>query len=600
MIVYRSGERMASPPRWLARIEGELRAAVAVGRAEHDVVRELLIELGALEAAIADALHPEADDAHGADAIAREATVLAAHALRLSWSGASRAELAAALARVAAAVAPLAGERLPRAARTGIPEGYAYYGLYPEAYLEAARRIARELRPPRAACIGIRGIGTSLAAAARAGLESEGCVTCSWSVRPRGHPFARQVELAPALRDELLACTGALWLVADEGPGLSGSSFAAVAAMLSSLGVPDERIVLLPSWVPDGERFVSDDARRRWTRHRKVVVSFEELFVRSGRLARALGGELVDISAGAWRRHWLGDARQWPATQPQHERRKYLVAPAAAADRLRAAAGPEALAAAARDDARVVKFVGLGRFGRAARDRAIHLARAGFSPAPLALAHGFLVSELVPGTPLAAGDRAPGLVDRVARYVAFVAREFRTGEYARRDELARLVELNAGEALGGAHAAELARVARLGESLGDTAAVALDARMMPHEWLRHGPTLLKTDGTDHHDDHFYPGAQDPAWDLAAAGVEFALAPAERGALAARYRALTGDAGVEGRLPFYRVAYLAHRLGYATLAVDALAGTEEAERWRPVARRYASLLRRALPGVSHAA
>ncbi|HEU4643005.1 MAG TPA: hypothetical protein VFS44_11170 [Gemmatimonadaceae bacterium] len=600
MIVYRGAARRASASRWLGRIARELDDRRAAS-ADHDAVRELVIELGALEAAVSDALHPEADDVHELDVALREITVLAAHALRLSWDGADAPALAGALERVRLAVGTLARARLPRLVHAGVPEGYAYYGLYPEGYLEAARRLARELRPERAMCVGIRGIGTSLAAAARAALEGEGCRARSWSVRPRGAPFAREVALAPALRDEMRAHADALWLVADEGPGLSGSSFAAVAAALSALGVPDERIVLLPSWTPGGERFVSDEARRRWARHRKVVVSFEEAFLASGRLARVLGGgELVDISAGDWRRLWYGDAQRWPATHPQHERRKFLLAPARAAERLRTESGRAPLAAAARDGARVVKFAGLGRFGRATVDRARRLASAGFAPAPIACAHGFVVSDLVPGVPLAPGQGTPGLVERVARYLAFVALEFRTGELARRDELARLIAVNAAEALGSPHAAAVARVARLGESLGDTAAVWLDARLMPHEWLVHDGALLKTDATDHHDDHFYPGAQDPAWDLAGAMVELALAPADSAALVARYRALTGDRRIGERLPFHRVAYLAHRLGYATLAMDTLSGTAEAARWRPVARRYAALLGRAIARGAHAA
>lgn len=600
MIVYRSGERTASPARWIARIERHLRRLLAVARAEHDEIRELLIELGALEAAVTDALHPEFDDAPGRGAPFHEATVRAAHALRLSWDGASAAQIAAALGDAAEQVRALPAA-LPAAVRASVPEGFAYYGLHPEGYVEAGRRLARDHRPRRAVCIGIRSIGATLGAAARAGLEGEGCIVRSYTVRPRGHPFARRLELSDALRAELRAIPDALWVVADEGPGLSGSSFAAVSSALAELGISEDRVVLLPSWAPDGARFVSDLARARWRRHRKVVVSFDEMFIDSGRLARALGdGEaLVDISAGEWRRFWFAHARDWPATQPQHERRKYLAVPEALADSVRAGA-PGALARAAREGARVVKFVGLGRFGRQARDRAIRLSRGGWSPAPLALAHGFLASELVAGAPLSASAISPRVVDRVAAYVAFVAREFRTGACARRDELLHMMQCNVGELLGAEHAAALRRVARLAGALPDTPAVALDARMSPHEWVCAGRSILKTDATDHHDDHFYPGAQDPAWDLAAAGVELALAPMERAALVARYRDCSGDARIAERVPFHRVAYLAHRAAYAALAADSLSGTEEGERWRPVARHYAALLRRAIARARHAA
>ncbi|HEX6533323.1 MAG TPA: hypothetical protein VF041_01930 [Gemmatimonadaceae bacterium] len=604
MIVYRASERLTSPAVRLGELARQLDAASERCPASHDTVRELLIELGAVEAVVADALHPAVDDldaASAACAACAEATARAATALRLSWDGAPGGEIAGALRRAARAACAASACALPGEARAGTPEGYAYYGVYPEAYLEAGRRVARERRPPRVVCVGVRGIGTSLAAAARAGLEREGCRTHAFNVRPRGHPFARRIELGAALRDAMRAVRDALWLVADEGPGLSGSSFAAVAGMIAELGVPDRDIVLLPSWVPDGARFVSDLARHRWRRHAKVCVSFEELFANGRRLTSDLGeGELVDISGGEWRRHWLAPAREWPATQPQHERRKYLLAPAGAADRLRERPGPRALAAAAREGARVVKFAGLGRWGRAAHDRATRLARAGFSPEPLALAHGFLAFELIPGAPLRARARPPRLVERVARYLAFVSREFHTGDAARRDGLADMLAINAREALGERAGALAERTARLGAALPEARAVALDARMLPHEWVRHGRVLVKTDGTDHHDDHFHPGPQDPAWDIAAAAVELALAPHEEDALARRYAMLTGDAEVGERLAFYRAAYLAHRVGYAALAGSSLSGTPEGARWRREVRRYTSLLRRAIARVSRAA
>jgi hypothetical protein len=54
--------------------------------------------------------------------------------------------------------------------------------------------------------------------------------------------------------------------------------------------------------------------------------------------------------------------------------------------------------------------------------------------------------------------------------------------------------------------------------------VELDGRMLPHEWLITEAGYKKTDALDHHDDHFFPGAQDIAWDLAGAAVEFRMSP----------------------------------------------------------------------------
>ena len=50
--------------------------------------------------------------------------------------------------------------------------------------------------------------------------------------------------------------------------------------------------------------------------------------------------------------------------------------------------------------------------------------------------------------------------------------------------------------------------------------VAIDGRMLPHEWLETRMAIVKADALDHHDDHFFPGCQDIAWDIAGASVEW--------------------------------------------------------------------------------
>ena len=53
---------------------------------------------------------------------------------------------------------------LPETVTVSVPEGFAYYALYPEMYRIAAREFAREQRPRAAVVIGIRSIGAALAA----------------------------------------------------------------------------------------------------------------------------------------------------------------------------------------------------------------------------------------------------------------------------------------------------------------------------------------------------------------------------------------------------------------------------------------------------
>ncbi len=116
-------------------------------------------------------------------------------------------------------------------------EGTAFYALYPEAIALAAR----DLGAGPFHVVGIRSIGTTLAVVAAAALEAG----TPESLRPVGHPFLRRIEAHPARRDRLLAGGGTV-VVVDEGPGLSGSSFGAVADWLEAGGLPRDRLAFLP------------------------------------------------------------------------------------------------------------------------------------------------------------------------------------------------------------------------------------------------------------------------------------------------------------------------------------------------------------------
>lgn len=406
-----------------------------------------------------------------------------------------------------------------------VPEGFAYYALDPELYRRSARRFVAELRPDRVAVIGIRSIGTTLAAV----VAEEVPNARVWTVRPRGHPFERRVCVDYDIARAWLTWAGH-FAVVDEGPGLSGSSFASVAEFLSGLGVRDDHIVFLPAWEPDGSAFVNENARRRWLRHRKFSTPFEDLH---------LFDDAKDLSGGQWRE--VTGVR--PPVQPQHERRKYL------------------------RDGRLYKFAGYGRYGRAKLERAARLN--GWVPQPQGLENGFLISRWLPGKPARPSRE---LVEHAARYLAVVAREFATGDTADTAALARLIEHNTGVTWPGA--------------LPEGQAVILDGRMLRHEWIETADGIVKIDALDHGDDHFYPGPQDIAWDLAAFGIEFDCE--ER--LVECYTKESGDDDVASRLPFYRAAYLAFRRGYCQMAAQALEGSADGARWQREQEKYESRIR----------
>lgn len=580
MIVYGTREEEADPRERLTslrRLIFEARTGSPPG--QHDQIVELLIAFGELEAAVVDTLCPEADSNPPLAQRLRRAAVLIAHAFHHSWTG-QTARARAWLASADAALARISSGGLPARAVFRVAEGYAYYGLYPECYLEAAARFFREVRPETAVCIGIRSIGTSLSAVVAAVLEELGCDVWSCTVRPRGHPFHRRLALSARFADELRACRSRYALVVDEGPGLSGSSLAAVAEKAAELGTPDDRIILFPSWEPPGDALLSESARARWSRHRKYTTSFEAVWIDTGRLTRSLPrGELLDLSAGRWRALFYDGDADYPAVQPQHERRKYLLRAASEAP-----AGSAPLLA---------KFAGLGRYGKAALARGERLAAAGFGPPVLGLGHGFLLSAFVPGRPLAASGIDAELIAAVARYLAFVARVLPASRPVPFDEILEMIRVNTEEGLGPGWTEALRALERMRPEVSARPTVAIDGRMLPHEWLRTPQGYLKADGIEHHADHFFPGCQDIAWDLAGAILEFDLDTAAQAALLARYQTLTNDRTVARVLPFYRTAYAAYRLGYATLASQVLGQGAEAARWRALAARYALRLRQLL-------
>lgn len=544
MIVYREQKRRVRSSELLREIAKRLDGPIL----------DLVVDFGEFESGVADALCPEADTVSLQLLQMREAAVCLARA----FYACSRKSECEALwrSRFAAALAEL--RELPQDVVVSVQEGFAYYALYPQMYQETARRIAADHGCASAAVIGIRTIGAALSAVVCGVLRELGWEAHCWTVRPRGHPFNRSISVTAELEKAWLSIAGRLFLIVDEGPGLSGSSFAAVAGCLSRLGIPDERIIFLPSWIPEGSSFISEAARSRWVRHRKYHTSYEELW--------PVDSEL-DLSAGRWRHRSYADEEQYPAVQRQHERRKYLGATA------------QGLC--------LHKFAGLGRYSAGKLERAALLADAGFTPEPLGLENGFLISRYVEGNPCQPGDCR--LLDRIASYVTYIRERAPASVPVPWLELRHMIEINVVETFGSQWDAQIRQLERMLPVIADQQTVAIDGRMLPHEWIETAEGFLKTDALDHHQDHFFPGCQDAAWDLAGAVVEFSWGQQERDALIATYRSYSNDRSIALRLPFYLVAYLAYRLGYCILARSAVADSPDAGRFELLERRYRNKL-----------
>jgi len=478
---------------------------------DHDAIVELFVDVGEAYAAVADGSAP--GDAV-VDAWAAAMQTVAA-ALCESWHG-----------RPVSITLPSMPAGSPVDVRATTAEGFAYYALLPEQYLVAAERFVRERAPASLLCIGIRSIGGPLAFVVAAAARALGVAARVVTVRPCGHPFDRRVEFTEPVPEQLIA-------VVDEGPGLSGSSFASVADALVGRGVAPDRITLFPSWEAPVEGLRSARGRAAWRRHPHAVAAFEDVWPIDG---------LTDISAGQWRALVFGpDDARWPAVQPQHERRKYL---------------PSALAPAT-----VMRFAGLGRYGREKFERAALLGDAGFAPRAASLRRGFLSETWVDGRRLDAADgRREEVLDRVAAYAAFLRRDCRTGNGARTEDLDIAARFDEPE-------------------------IAVDGRMMPHDWVERGSALVKTDALDHHADDFLPGCRDIAWDLAGASVEFDLDASAERRMIETYVRLSGDRTIGHRLPEYKTAYLRYRLAYVSLAIESLGGSTDAPRFSAAASRY---------------
>jgi hypothetical protein len=566
VLVYRDDQRYSTT---LDELRALQRAVPPAGRISCDTALALLVAVGEFEAAVADA----------PPAAARTTTSrMTSDSLRAASFEAARLYLAAAEGRLVDAAAlrqrldDVAARPLPPAVAIRTTEGYAYYALYPESYAVSARRFLRDRSPASVVVVGIRSIGTSLSAVVAAALASS-CDVATFTVRPGGHPFDRRLVLDEDLASRwgAAAALGATFAIVDEGPGLSGSSFAAVVDALSGLGVAAERIVLFPSWDPDPARLGSDRARAIWRRHRRYVTDTVDAGISPQRLF-GMDGDCRDWSGGRWRSDVCA-AHEAPAVQPQHERWK-IFAPR---------------------ERRVIRFAGLGRYGESTRRRAGQLADAGLAAAPDGFRHGFLALPWIEGK-IAHGPFTADEAADVGTYIGRRAAVFGIdGAPASSDAIAELVRVNGRELLGEDPPA--AAVNSVRDAIAAASTSEIDGRMLRHEWIRTRDGLAKADALDHGSDHFFPGPQHPAWDLAAATLELPL----DGRLSARmlesYTRASGDRSAAARLPVYRLAYAAFRAGYAVMAAGALAGTPEAARFDAVRARLSAALRGALTAPS---
>jgi hypothetical protein len=526
MLVYGDRSRTADPQERLDALAATARAADAhpPGRARQDRLTAAFIDAGMLAQGLADAEFRARGFDDGSAVQDAAMAVLLALARRLCGEEGP----------VEAALASLAALPLPGPVELKTPEGYAFYSVYPQAYFAAAAAFDWP-EPPLV--IGLRSIGTGLAAMVALASQAGDVIT----LRPTGPPFGREVKVSDVLKARLAAHTGPFAIV-DEGPGLSGSSFGAVADLLESLGVTAERMLFLASHAGDPGREAAARHRARWAAARRLFVAFEDLH-RDDPVAgwfTDLIGEVEavdDISGGAWRE----GRPDHPPVNAAQERRKF---------RLYTTSGVW-----------LAKFAGLGALGVAKLGRARALHAAGFTPEPLALRGGFLLErwETAPPLQLETLDR-PALIAHLGRYLGFRAASFPADdeEAASLDDLRLMTRTNIAQLTG--------RRPNLDLPASAGRRVHIDARLHRWEWLqRPDGAFLKTDALDHSSGHDLVGSQDIAWDVAGGAIEFGLSPDEGWALAAGVSEAAGRPVDPALIAFFEVCYLAFQAGAWAMA-----------------------------------
>lgn len=530
LLVFRAGRRRLRGPELKAQLLRVLES-VAAGSSSDDIVGALL-RAGELECGIADS----ADIEDPATLQFAKLTDCLAEALL--------GRLPDHFQNIKEAVhrAPV-----PELLNLSTPEGFAYYALHPLAYAQVLDKLLP--LPEHIVVVGIRSIGTTLSAVTAAAARLRGLNVARITVRPAGHPYNRETEFSSQQRAVIESANsrGARFLIADEGPGLSGSSLLSVAEALEREGISGEKIVLLCGHEPDIEALCSANAAQRWRRFHAVAVA--------GETRRPSAAEIF-IGGGKWRNLLFVSGLQWPESWTSMERLKYL---------------------STGEPRRLFKFAGLGHYGAPVLERERAIAEAGFGVTPETESDGFVSYPWIKGRPASAGDLSRSVLARLAEYCAFRAQTFAATEV----DLTRLQEM-------AEH--NLSQLGlKLPVALKLERPMIADGRMQPYEWIfTDVGEMLKPDSGSHGDDHFFPGLTDIGWDLAGAIVEWRMTQEQAAEFLDLYRRSSGDyAGA--RIDDFIRAYAVFRWAYCKMAANAMQGTPEQARLSAAADRYAAML-----------
>ncbi len=574
MIVYRNYKQKKDTLHQIDIIEKLIDMAIPARSDNYDIAISLMIECGELETGITDYFCKEKDLINQQIEVCRNISVEVGAVIFSLWS--EGMFLIEHRLNIKKSLSILKQMQIPKEITVNVPEGFVFYGLYPEVYLEAASEFIKEKKPEKTMVIGLRSIGTVLSALIAAHLKNDGCVVKTFTLRPRGHPFNRFLILDEKISTMIKQSTGYYLLVVDEGPGLSGSSIGGTLSAIKNLNITSDRIVIFPSWLPSGDRFISENARILWNDYKKYIGSFENQWIVNGKLERNLQKKInCEISAGMWRSRFIAETSDYPAVHPNHERRKYLLI-----DR-----------SEDKKNYWIAKFVGLGKYGASNVSRAQKLAEMGFTPPIDKFYNGFAVMKFVEGKVIKKTDLDDSLIDFVKNYLLFIQKKMGASLQVSYDQMLEMIYINVKEGLGEKWCKCLEKFTPETSSLYEEAAVAIDGHMMPHDFLKTSNGIVKVDHIEHHSDQFFHGVQNICWDIAGFFVEFELDSRKREHFLEHFTSI--DSFVLKRQRFFDIAYLAFRLGYVSLAADSLRGEQDAGGFEKLKKKYCTMLKNEL-------
>lgn len=441
-----------------------------------------------------------------------------------------------------------------------VPEGFSLYALYPEQYLIAASHWLADHRSHRsqgAVVVGIRSIGTTLAAVVSSELRAAGWQTDCFTVRPSGHPFNRQVDLGSVKLDPTH-----LALIVDEGPGISGSSMAATASALVEAGIDRHNIAFFPGHANEPGGAGSEDVKAWWKETVRYVGDAHQIRFDGMTLQESLISILPeavtrveDFSGGQWRHHLYSSVNEWPAVCNAFERIKYCYT--------------------LQSDKKVLfKFLGLGSITRdltgiaeVAATLLNERSHQALGAPVIGVINGFVATEWIEGTPAHLDTLSPAFLGTIGEYIGRVAGAPMMPDDARAaiERLSQTLCVNIQEAFGEGVTKYIDRfhhvVAYPLTSYGD-------GHMQPHEWLIDTDgRVVKVDSIGHDCDHTLIDKQSIVWDIAGVIVEWRLSSESVSQLLAAFQA-AGGAKIDAQtLDFYCAAYLAFRLGQCSLAAQ---------------------------------